>query len=89
MFPENDYNDERDPTMDLAQYLAARLQEMKERVAHAEKVLENLVVNDMVEILVDPDGIFTYRMTAKGRATYTQNTGMPAPINDISFHDMY
>lgn len=84
----NEYPD-RDPSMEMAEYLAARLQEMKQRILAAEALLERNVANDMVEILTDPEGNFTYRLTAKGKKTYVEKTGLPAPTTDISFHEMY
>jgi hypothetical protein len=74
---------------DVQEYLAARLKDLKARIQLAEEALEMGIRADCIEMLVDANGAFTYRLTHKGRANYTKNTGLIASTSDISFHEMY
>jgi hypothetical protein len=85
----NGYNNDNADNFDkyineLADSMAAYL-EMRRRLLDAEVKLEALLANDLIEILTDTEGNFTYRMTPTGIAAFTEQLGK-APVNtDISF----
>lgn len=64
----------------MAEYLNMRLQLLR-----AEVQLEDLIRNDMVEVLTDQDGKFTYRFSAKGVKTYEERYGVTPDTTDITF----
>lgn len=64
----------------MAEYLNMRLQLMR-----AEAQLEDLIRNDMVEVLTDQDGKFTYRFSTKGVKTYEERYGITPTTEDITF----
>ena len=55
------------------------------RLLDAEVKLEALISADLVEILTDADGNFTYRMTKAGVDSYREQLGIEPNNRDISF----
>jgi len=81
-YPEDNY-----PFDNLAKELAHQLHQ--QYIAQCEATLENLIRSDMVEVLTDKRGQFTYRMTKHGKKVYEEKTGVPAPNTDLTFHELF
>lgn len=73
----------------LAEEIARQIDERMQYMERAETLLEGLIKQDLVEILTNKDGQFTYRMTRKGMKTYTDQTGLAAPTSDLTFHELF
>lgn len=85
----NSYNDDNADNFDkflneIADSMSAYLQ-MRRRLLEAEVKLESLVAADLVEILTDAEGNFTYRMTKAGVDSYREQLGTEPNNRDISF----
>lgn len=90
----NSYPDDQNLPFDdlarkIAEEIARQIDERMEYMERAETLLEGLIKEDLVEILTNKDGQFTYRMTKKGMKNYTDNTGRPAPTSDLTFHELF
>jgi hypothetical protein len=64
----------------MAEYLNMRLQLLR-----AEAQLEDLIRKDMVEVLTDQEGNFTYRFSPLGIKTYQEKFGIMPSFEDITF----
>lgn len=82
----NDYNgDNFDKFLnEIADSMSSYLQ-LRRRLLDAEVKLEALISADLVEILTDADGNFTYRMTKAGVDSYREQLGIEPNNRDISF----
>lgn len=65
---------------DMASYL-----NMRRRLLDAEVKMEALVAADLVEILTDTEGNFTYRMTPLGIQSYREQLGKEPMKGDVTF----
>jgi hypothetical protein len=78
-------NDPLDPYLnDITQGMAEYLT-MRRTLLIAEQKLEHLLSEDLVEILTDPEGNFTYRITNKGVKLFSEKFGATPATNDITF----
>lgn len=64
----------------MAEYLNMRLQLLR-----AEAQLEDLIRQDLVEVLTDQNGKFTYRFSAKGIKNFQEKYGATPTNEDITF----
>jgi len=81
---ENEYDPIEDFIQDIAHSLSDYI-EQRRRFLLGEEKLEALIKDDLVEVLTDTNGKFTYRMTNKGAEAFFQATGREAGRNDITF----
>ena len=81
----DDTNDPIDAYLDdIAQSMSEYLNTRRLLLA-AEVKLEALIKEDLVEVLTDSNGNFTYRITNKGVKVFMEKTGYAPSTQDITF----
>ena len=58
---------------------------MRRRLLNGEAQLEYLIANELIDVLVDTKGNFTYRITEKGMTIFKEKIGIVPSRADITF----